>query len=66
MTRPVGSKNAKPAIEKNTTIRLPDDLKEWVDSQTGPNFSAKTIAILRAARALNIKPYYPNEVRNDQ
>lgn len=51
MSRTLGALNTKPKKDTVTkAMRMPLDLLAWVDAHEGPNFSAKTIAILRTAR----------------
>jgi hypothetical protein len=60
VSRTKGSKNTQPAKSGHLNARIPDDLEEWLDELDGPNRSAKVVGLLRAARAINLKPYYPD------
>jgi hypothetical protein len=68
MPRPKGSKNVKPAMGGRLDARVPTDIERWIEEQVeGPpndkaNRSAKITGLLRAARAINLKPYYPEGI----
>ena len=64
MPRPKGSKNVRPSMNGRLDARVPKDLELWIEKDVeGTSTSAKVIGLLRAARAMNLKPYYGPEAQ---